>query len=82
MIEKIVADVVGCDQDSVKDDSNFVDDLGYDSLNVVELIMQIEEEYDIEMPDEDVEELHTVKSLKDYIEVNGCLLYTSDAADE
>ena len=71
MIEKIVAEVVGCNQDSVKDDSNFVEDLGFDSLNVVELIMQIEEEYDIEMPDEDVEELHTVKSLKDYIEVNG-----------
>tara|TARA_B110000438_G_C15706643_1_gene603464 strand:+ start:891 stop:1106 length:216 start_codon:yes stop_codon:yes gene_type:complete len=71
MIEKIIAEVVGCDQNLVKDDSNFVEDLGYDSLNVVELIMQIEEEYDIEMPDEDVEELHTVKSLKDYIEVNG-----------
>tara|TARA_B110000467_G_scaffold138790_1_gene137779 strand:+ start:8063 stop:8278 length:216 start_codon:yes stop_codon:yes gene_type:complete len=70
MIEKIIAEVVGCDQNLVKDDSNFVEDLGYDSLNVVELIMQIEEEYDIEMPDEDVEELHTVKSLKDYIEVN------------
>ena len=71
MLEKIIAEVVGCDQNLVKDDSNFVEDLGYDSLNVVELIMQIEEEYDIEMPDEDVEELHTVKSLKDYIEVNG-----------
>ena len=71
MIEKIIAEVVGCNQNLVKDDSNFVEDLGYDSLNVVELIMQIEEEYDIEMPDEDVEELHTVKSLKDYIEVNG-----------
>ena len=45
MIEKIVADVVGCDLDLVKDDSNFVEDLGYDSLNVVELVMQIEEEY-------------------------------------
>tara|TARA_B110000444_G_scaffold80912_1_gene76485 strand:- start:1174 stop:1389 length:216 start_codon:yes stop_codon:yes gene_type:complete len=71
MIEKIIAEVVGCDQNLVKDDSNFVEDLGYDSLNVVELIMQIEEEYDIEMPDEDVEELHTVKNLKDYLEVNG-----------
>lgn len=70
MIEKIVADVVGCDLDLVKDDSNFVEDLGYDSLNVVELVMQIEEEYEIEMPDEDAEELHTVKSLKDYIEAN------------
>lgn len=70
MIEKIVSEVVGCDQNLVKDDSTFVGDLGYDSLNVVELIMQIEEEYEIEMPDEDVEELHTVKNLKDYLEVN------------
>tara|TARA_R110002049_G_scaffold9455_3_gene48188 strand:+ start:5341 stop:5556 length:216 start_codon:yes stop_codon:yes gene_type:complete len=70
MIEKIIAEVVGCDQNLVKDDSNFVEDLGYDSLNVVELIMQIEEEYEIEMPDEDVEELHTVKHMKDYLEVN------------
>ena len=68
MIEKIVADVVGCDLDLVKDDSNFVEDLGYDSLNVVELVMQIEEEYEIEMPDEDAEELHTVKDLKKYLE--------------
>ena len=70
MIEKIIAEVVGCDQDIVKDDVNFVKDLGYDSLNVVELVMQIEEEYEIEIPDEDAEELHTVKSLKDYIEAN------------
>jgi len=68
MIEKIIAEVVGCDQDLVKDDVNFVKDLGYDSLNVVELVMQIEEEYEIEIPDEDAEELHTVKDLKKYIE--------------
>ena len=68
MIEKIIAEVVGCDQDIVKDDVNFVKDLGYDSLNVVELVMQIEEEYEIEIPDEDAEELHTVKDLKKYIE--------------
>ena len=68
MIEKIIAEVVGCDQDIVKDDVNFVKDLGYDSLNVVELVMQIEEEYEIEIPDEDAEELHTVKDLKKYVE--------------
>jgi len=68
MIEKIIAEVVGCDQDIVKDDVNFVKDLGYDSLNVVELVMQIEEEYEIEIPDEDAEELHTVKDLKKYLE--------------
>ena len=68
MIEKIIAEVVGCDQDIVKDDVNFVKDLGYDSLNVVELVMQIEEEYEIEIPDEDAEELHTVKDLIKYLE--------------
>ena len=47
MIEKIIAEVVGCDQDLVKEDSNFVEDLGFDSLNVVELVMQIEEEFDM-----------------------------------
>ena len=43
MIEKIIAEVVCCDQDLVADDSNFAQDLGYDSLNVVELLMEIEE---------------------------------------
>lgn len=70
MIEKIIAEVVGCDKDLVKDDSNFVDDLGFDSLNVVELVMQIEEEFDIEIPDDDAENLKTVKDLKTYVEDN------------
>ena len=63
-LERLIAEVVGCDQDLVKEDSNFVEDLGFDSLNVVELVMQIEEEFDMEIPDEDAEELHTVKDLK------------------
>ena len=70
MIEKIIAEVVGWDKDLVKDDSNFVDDLGFDSLNVVELVMQIEEEFDIEIPDDDAENLKTVKDLKTYVEDN------------
>ena len=51
----------------VKDDSNFVQDLGADSLNTVEIIMDIEEEYGISIPDEDAEGLVTVKDLKEYI---------------
>lgn len=70
MIEKIVAQTLGCSQDSIKDESNFVNDLGADSLNIVEVIMSIEEEFDIEIPDEDAETLHTVGELRQYIEDN------------
>ena len=70
MVEKIISEVLGCDQDLVQDDSNLVQDLGADSLNIVEIVMQLEEEYDIEIYDEDAENLHTVKDVKDYIEAN------------
>tara|TARA_B100000965_G_scaffold402001_1_gene427048 strand:- start:162 stop:377 length:216 start_codon:yes stop_codon:yes gene_type:complete len=68
MIERIIADNLGCDQDMIKDDSHFVNDLGADSLNIVELVMGIEECFDIEIPDEDAETLHTVADLKQYVE--------------
>jgi acyl carrier protein len=67
-IERIISEKIGCDQDMIKDDSNFVEDLGADSLNIVELVMGIEEHFDIEIPDEDAETLHTVADLKQYIE--------------
>jgi len=70
MIEKIIAENLGIDQGMIKDESNFVNDLGADSLNIVEVIMGIEEEFDIEIPDEDAEILHTVGDLKQYIEDN------------
>jgi len=70
MIEKIIAENLGIDQNSIKDTSNFVNDLGADSLNIVEIVMAIEEEFDIEIPDEDAETLHTVGELKQYIEDN------------
>ena len=70
MIEKIIAENLGIDQDSIKDESHFVNDLGADSLNIVEVVMAIEEEYDIEIPDEDAETLHTVGQVKQYIEDN------------
>ena len=70
MIEKIIAENLNIDQGLIKDDSNFVNDLGADSLNIVEVIMGIEEEFDIEIPDEDAEILHTVGDLNQYIEDN------------
>jgi acyl carrier protein len=70
MIEKIIAENLGIDQNSIKDTSNFVNDLGADSLNIVEVVMAIEEEFDIEIPDEDAETLHTVGQVKQYIEDN------------
>ena len=68
MIERIISEKIGCDQDMIKDNSNFVEDLGAESLNIVELVMGIEEHFDIEIPDEDAETLHTVADLKQYLE--------------
>jgi len=70
MLEKIIAENLNISQDSIKDESHFVNDLGADSLNIVEVIMGIEQEFDIEIPDEDAETLHTVGDLKQYIEDN------------
>jgi len=68
MIEKMIADVLNIDQDAVRDECNLVEDLGADSLNIVELVMQIEEQFDMEVPDEDAENIHTVADIKQYIE--------------
>ena len=70
MIEKIIAQTLGCSQDSIKDESNFVNDLGADSLNIVEIVMAIEEEFEVSIPDEDAETLHTVGSVQQYIKDN------------
>ena len=70
MIEKIIAENLNIDQGLIKDESHFVNDLGADSLNIVELVMAIEEEFDMEIPDEDSESLHTVGELRQYIEDN------------
>jgi acyl carrier protein len=70
MIEKIVADVLNIDPSTVKDEHNLVEDLGADSLNIVELVMQIEEQYEIEVPDEDAEGIVTVADIKQYVEDN------------
>lgn len=67
-IKSIVVDQLGVDEDQVTEDASFVDDLGADSLDTVELIMAFEEEFDIEIPDEDAQKIKTVKDVMDYIE--------------
>ena len=67
-IKSIVADQLGVDEDQVTEDTSFIDDLGADSLDTVELIMAFEEEFDVEIPDEDAQKIKTVKDVIEYIE--------------
>nr|WP_314115603.1 acyl carrier protein [uncultured Leptotrichia sp.] len=67
-INSILVDQLGVDEDQVTEDASFVDDLGADSLDTVELIMAFEEEFDIEIPDEDAQKIKTVKDVIEYIE--------------
>ena len=69
-VKAIVAEQLGVKQEQVTNDASFVDDLGADSLDVVELVMQFEEAFDLEIPDEDAEKIKTVKDAVDYIEKN------------
>ena len=55
-------------EEDITEDASFIDDLGADSLDIVELIMRLEEEFDIEIPDEDAEKINTVGELVEYIE--------------
>ena len=66
-IKEIVIDKLGVEEAKVTKDSKFIDDLGADSLDTVELIMQFEEEFGIEIPDDDAENLLSVKQAVDYI---------------
>jgi acyl carrier protein len=67
-IREIVVDQLGVDADQVTPAANFVDDLGADSLDTVELIMAFEEEFGVEIPDTDAEKIKTVQDVIDYIE--------------
>ena len=67
-IKSIVVDQLGVDESQVTEDASFVDDLGADSLDTVEVIMACEEEFDIEIPDEDAQKIKTVKDVIEYIE--------------
>ena len=66
-VKKIIAEKLGVELEEVVPEASFVDDLGADSLDLVELIMSMEEEFDIDISDEDAEKLVTVKDAIDYI---------------
>lgn len=67
-VKKIVVDQLGAEPDEVQMTSTFVDDLGADSLDIVELIMAFEEEFNIEIPDEKAEKIKTVEDVVKYID--------------
>ena len=66
-IKKIVADHLGIDVAKIEDESSFIDDLGADSLDTVELVMAFEEEFGIEIPDEEAEKISTLEDAVSYI---------------
>ena len=67
-VKNIILDQINVPEDKITLDANFVDDLGADSLDAVELIMSIEDEFEIEVPDEAIEEIKTVDDAVKYIE--------------
>lgn len=69
-VKEVVIEQLDCDPAEVKEDSKFIEDLGADSLDVVELVMALEEKFDIEIPDEDAEKILTVADAIDYIKNN------------
>ena len=69
-VKKIVVEHLGVEADKVTENASFIDDLGADSLDTVELVMALEEEFGIEIPDEDAEKITRVKEAIDYIEAH------------
>ena len=67
-VKEVIIDKLGIEDSKIESGSSFVDDLGADSLDTVELIMQLEEEFGIEIPDDDAEKITTVGSAVEYIE--------------
>ncbi len=67
-MKQIIVEQLGVDENQVDNTASFVDDLGADSLDIVELVMAFEEAFDIDIPDEDAEKITTVKDAIDYIE--------------
>lgn len=70
-VKKIIEEQLGVESDRVKPEASFIDDLGADSLDIVELVMAMEEEFEVEIPDEDAEGLKTVQNVTDYLKSKG-----------
>ena len=69
-IKKIIVEQLGVEEEEIAMESSFIDDLGADSLDIVELIMALEEEFDLEIPDSEAEKISTVGDIVDYIKNN------------
>ncbi len=69
-VKKIIVEQLGVDESEVTTDAHFIDDLGADSLDTVELILSFEEEFDISIPDEDAEKLETVGKAVEYLKAH------------
>jgi acyl carrier protein len=69
-VKEIIVEQLGVSPDQVKAEARFIDDLGADSLDTVELIMALEEEFDVEIPDEDAEKMITVGDAMNYLQAN------------
>lgn len=70
-VKDIIVEQLGVDPEKVKSEASFIDDLGADSLDIVELVMAMEEEFDLEIPDEDAEKLKTVNDVQTYLTTKG-----------
>jgi acyl carrier protein len=66
-VKSIIAENLGVSEDEIKSTSSFIEDLGADSLDIVELVMQMEEEFEVEIPDEEAENIKTVQDAVNYI---------------
>ena len=69
-IRDIIVDQLGCDADDISEFTDIADDLGADSLDVIEMVMAVEDDFGINIPDEDLDELHTFRDVCDYVERN------------
>ena len=70
-VKEVIIEQLGVDPEKVKPEASFIDDLGADSLDIVELVMAMEESFEIEIPDEDAEKLKTVQDVADYLNSRG-----------
>jgi acyl carrier protein len=70
-VKKIVAEQLGVNEAEIKNESSFIDDLGSDSLDMVELVMALEDEFETEIPDDEAEKITTVQQAIDYINSHG-----------
>lgn len=70
-VKKVIADKLGVEESTIKNEASFVEDLGADSLDTVELVMALEEEFGCQIPDEEAEKITTVQQAIDYVNTNG-----------